>query len=62
MPYRLIRYYFSGDKEELGTVETKEEAVEHCSDPQTSSTTCTSVEGLARTEEFGPWFDGHREI
>lgn len=40
---------------------TLKEAQEHCSDPDTSSRTCTSEEGLKRTEERGPWFDCYYE-
>jgi hypothetical protein len=40
---------------------TLEEAQEHCSDPETSSRTCTSEEGVQRTEERGPWFDCYYE-
>ena len=36
-----------------------EEAQAHCRDPQTSSTTCTSATGRARTRKMGPWFDGY---
>ena len=40
---------------------TLEEAQEHCSDPETSSSSCTSEEGLERTEKRGPWFDCYYE-
>lgn len=36
---------------------TLAEAQAHCADPQSSSATCTTPEGLARTEQHGPWFD-----
>lgn len=32
----------------------------HCGDPETSSSTCTSATGKARTRRMGPWFDGYR--
>jgi hypothetical protein len=38
---------------------TLEEARAHCSNPETSSSTCTSAEGTRRTERFGPWFDSY---
>lgn len=40
---------------------TLEQARAHCKDPETSSRTCTSAEGLLRTERHGPWFDGYEE-
>ena len=38
---------------------TLEEARAHCSNPETSSSTCTSAEGTRRTDRFGPWFDSY---
>ena len=38
---------------------TLEEAQAHCSDPETSSSTCTSAEGKRRTKRSGPWFDSY---
>ena len=38
---------------------TLEQAQAHCSDPETSSSTCTSAEGTRRMERFGPWFDSY---
>jgi hypothetical protein len=34
-----------------------DEAKEHCTDPETSSFTCTKRELLMMTERLGPWFD-----
>jgi len=39
---------------------TLEEAQAHCRDKETSSTTCTSKAGKARTRRWGPWFDGYQ--
>jgi hypothetical protein len=36
---------------------TKEEAMAHCSDPETSSSTCTRWIGKDRTKKRGAWFD-----
>lgn len=40
---------------------TQRQAQEHCNDPETSSSTCTTAEAVARTEAHGPWFDGWTE-
>ena len=40
---------------------TLEQAQAHCSDPETSSSTCTSAEGTRRTKRSGPWFDSYSE-
>ena len=40
---------------------TLDEAKEHCRNPETSSKSCTSQEGLQRTQNKGPWFDGYDE-
>ena len=37
------------------------EAVEHCNDKETSSSTCTNQDGLNHTEQFGAWFDAFNE-
>ena len=62
--YKIIRFY--RDAPELNrTVVTRgltlEQAQEHCHDPETSSSTATSPEAVARTEAHGPWFDGYEE-
>lgn len=62
MRYKVVRYYMRPHtptvvKEHL----TLEEAQAHCKDPETSSSTCTSAEGKARTRAFGPWFDGYEQ-
>ena len=63
MSYKIQRFYFK-DEHPTETVETGltlEEAQEHCNDPETSSSTATSAEAVARTEAKGPWFDGYTE-
>ena len=57
--YKIIRKYMSDlvEDEELQGDLTLQQAQQHCSDPETSSRTCTSQEGTERTEKFGPWYD-----
>ena len=38
---------------------TKEEAKQHCQDRESSSSSCTSKTGKARTRKYGPWFDSY---
>lgn len=57
--YRIIRYYMQGRNVTLRTGCTLAEARTHCSDPETSSSTCTSAAGKRRTRQRGPWFDGY---
>lgn len=60
--YKIVRMY--RDKGERHVVRcnlTLEEAKEHCRHPETSSSTCTSWEGLRETQKMGAWFDGYEE-
>ncbi len=59
--YSIVRFFQSQGSETIETDLTLEEAQEHCNDPETSSRTCTSDEGTARTEQYGMWFDGYTE-
>jgi hypothetical protein len=64
MSYTIVRYYFEEDHESeiIQTGLTLEEAQAWCTDPETSSRTARSEEAERRTDEFGPWFDGYREV
>lgn len=64
MPYEIVRHYQRDDVENeiIDTVDTLEEAREHCNDPETSSRTATNNAAVALTEKYGDWFDGYREI
>jgi hypothetical protein len=57
--YKIVRMYFRGGKREIMRGLTLEEAQAHCSDPETSSRTCTKAAGKRRTAQRGPWFDGY---
>ncbi len=61
--YKVVRKYQDEDlgDEEIKTGLTLEEAKAHCNDKESSSRTCTSAEGIRRTEEHGPWFDAYYE-
>lgn len=59
--YMIRRLFMNGEKVFIKGGLTLEEAQEHCSDPETSSRSCTDPELIALTEERGPWFDGYDE-
>ncbi len=59
--YKIQRLYFKGGKRTIRTGLTLEQAQAHCSDPQTSSSTCTNAAGRRRTAQKGPWFDSYTE-
>lgn len=60
--YKIVRHYLRTQLDLPGlTGLTLEEAQAHCRDPETSSRTCTTEGGKARTDELGPWFDGYTE-
>jgi len=61
--YKIVRMYFRDDiktkviKKNL----TLEEAQKHCSDSETSSSTCTLPKNVNHTKRFGAWFDGYTD-
>lgn len=61
--YRIVRFYFDSDggarRRVIARGLTPEEAQEHCTDPETSSATCTTKVGRRRTKRVGRWFDGY---
>jgi len=61
--YKIIRFYAdeSVPSEVIEHGLTLQEAQTHCNDPETSSSTATDESAVARTLEFGPWFDGYDE-
>ena len=62
--YKIIRFY-RDDHDLNQTVVTRgltlEQAKAHCNDPESSSSTATTPEAVARTKAHGPWFDGYEE-
>jgi hypothetical protein len=59
--YNIVRFYQNASIRRRIIEErvTLEEAQRHCSDPETSASTCTSKVGKARTRRHGLWFDGY---
>ena len=57
--YKIVRFYQERGKRTVERGLTLEQAQAHCNDPDTSSRTCTSKAGKARTRRHGAWFDGY---
>lgn len=55
--YKVVRFFFSGRRVTVYTHVSLAEAQAHCQDPETSSSTCCSTAGKARTKRSGQWFD-----
>ncbi len=60
-PYRIVRHYFKAGHRTIRSGLTFSEAREHCSNPETSSSTCKLARNVRRTERMGQWFDGFEE-
>lgn len=62
--FRIMRSYKNhiDQSDVVKDVDTREEAVAHCLNPETSSETATRPKGVARTALYGEWFDWWTEI
>jgi len=60
--YNIVRFYQNSYRRRIIRERvTLEQAQRHCNDPETSSSTCTSKAGKARTRRVGRWFDGYEQ-
>jgi len=59
--YIIQRLYFRGGRRTIATGLTLEQAQAHCSNPETSSSTCRKAANKRRTAQRGPWFDSYTE-
>lgn len=57
--YKVMRFFFKGNKRTIMSGLTLAEAQSHCQDPESNSNTCTDKTGKARTRKHGMWFDGY---
>lgn len=60
--YKIVRHFQRTNRKQV--IErglTEAQAQEHCSNINTSSSTCWSTSALERTKRSGPWFDGYTE-
>ncbi len=60
MSYRVVRFYRDHPlrRRIIRRGLTLAQAQAHCSDPETSSSTCVRPENRRRTRRLGAWFDG----
>ena len=56
--WKVVRSYQRAGTRVIATDLTLAEALAHCNDPETSSSTATSAKANAITRRNGPWFDG----
>jgi hypothetical protein len=59
--YKIVRHYVNRSRRTIKRGVSLKEALRHCNDSQTSSTTCTNAVGRRRTKLLGPWFDAYTE-
>jgi hypothetical protein len=61
--YKVQRLYFNrpGHKRTIKSGLSLAQAQAHCSDPETSSSTCRLTRNVKRTEQYGPWFDSYTQ-
>jgi len=59
MSYKIIRIFLNHPSVVIKRGQTLEEVQKHCSDKETSSSTCTKPNLIKLTESMGPWFDGY---
>lgn len=59
--YNIVRFYRDSPirRRTIRERVTLAEAQAHCSDPETSSSTCRLSWNRRRTRLHGPWFDGY---
>jgi hypothetical protein len=61
MSYKIVRNYFNSRPRVIKRGLTLAQAQKHCSDPETSSSTCKSASKRRYTQLHGKWFDGYDE-
>ena len=57
--YSIVRGYEKSTRRTIKTDLTLDEARAWCGNKETSSRTCTTAAGHARTKRYGAWFDGY---
>jgi hypothetical protein len=57
--YKIIRHYICGDNYVTRVNLTIDEAIEHCKDPESSSSTCKDPVKISLAQTCGPWFDSY---
>ncbi len=59
--YKIVRLYQDRNipSRTIKSGLTLEKAQAHCSDPETSSSSCKKPAGVRRTKKLGAWFDSY---
>lgn len=57
--YKIVRFFYEGDREVIDSGLTLDEAKSHCQDRETSSRTALGSEAIELTKLRGEWFDGY---
>jgi len=57
--YKIQRLFFRGGRRTIKAGLTLEQAQAHCSDTETSSSTCRKAANKRRTAQRGAWFDSY---
>jgi hypothetical protein len=60
--YNIVRFYRNHNRRIIARNVSYDAAREHCSNPETSSRTCTKPHNKARTRKMGDWFDGFERV
>ncbi len=62
--YNIVRFYRTSpiSRRIIARNVSYDAAREHCSNPETSSRTCTKPHNKARTRKMGEWFDGFERV
>ena len=60
--YNIVRFYQNHNRRIIARNVSYDAAREHCSNPETSSSTCTKPHNKARTRKLGAWFDGFERV
>ncbi len=59
--FKIVRLFLRGRRRTIIKGLTYEQAVAHCGDKETSSSTCQRAENRRRTRRCGKWFDSFIE-
>lgn len=62
--YQIVRFFLDYERHRRRVIKkglTEQQAREHCSNPETSSSTAKTSRSRRITRLYGDWFDGYEE-